>query len=451
MQQQKLRDLATLPVGRLLWQYSLPAVTGMLVMSLYNVMDRIFIGQGVGPDAIAGLAVTFPVLNVTTALGVLVGAGASSRVSILLGEGRHAEAEHTLGNSLTMLIVFATCYMAVFYAFLDPVLRLFGASDATLPYARDLVSTLLPGLFMTNLAFSLNNIMRASGYPARAMMTMVIGAAVNIALDPLFIFGLDMGIRGAAIATDIAMAISAVFVFAHFFRRGSTVRFRRGTFRPDWHVIGTIAAIGAAPSVVNFAAGFINVIINNALRHHGGDTAIGAAGIFTTYASLLTTVVLGICLGMQPIVGYNYGAGNIGRLRRVYLLAVAAATAVSIAGFAGAQLMPRLISRAFTVDSGLIGVTAQALRTSMSLFFVVGFQIVSTTLFQSIGAAAKSVFLSLTRQVLVLIPLLLTLPAAMGLHGVWLSFPLSDLAATIITAAMAAWQLRRFSSLTQNT
>ena len=206
-QSQKLRDLATLPVGRLLWRYSLPAVTGMLVMSLYNVVDRIFIGQGVGPEAIAGLAITFPVINVTTALGVLVGAGASSRVSILLGEGRHADAERTLGNSLTLLVIFATCYMALFYTFLDPVLILFGASDATLPYARDLISALLPGLFMTNLAFSLNNIMRASGYPARAMMTMVIGAAVNIVLDPIFIFGLDMGIRGAAIATELLLNI----------------------------------------------------------------------------------------------------------------------------------------------------------------------------------------------------------------------------------------------------
>lgn len=436
----KLRDLATLPVGRLLWRYSLPAVTGMVVMSLYNVVDRIFIGQGVGPDAIAGLAVTFPVINITTALGVLVGAGASSRVSILLGEGRKAEAERTLGNSLVMLVVFATCYMTAFYMFLDPVLRLFGASDATLPYARALVETLLPGLFLTNLAFSLNNIMRASGYPARAMMTMVIGAVVNVALDPIFIFGLDMGIRGAAIATDIAMGVCAVFVFAHFFRRDSTVRFRRGTFRPDGRTVWQIVAIGAAPSVVNFAASFINIIINKTLLSHGGDAAVGAAGIFTTYASLLTTFVLGICLGMQPIVGYNYGAGQHHRLRRAYGLAVAAATAVSVAGFAGAQLVPEYIARAFTTDAGLIAMTDTALRTAMTAFAVVGFQIVSTTLFQSIGAAGRSVFLSLTRQVLALIPLLLTLPDAMGLRGVWLSFPISDGVATVITAAMV-WHL----------
>ncbi|MDE6498748.1 MAG: MATE family efflux transporter [Muribaculaceae bacterium] len=445
-QSQKLRDLATLPVGRLLWRYSLPAVTGMLVMSLYNVVDRIFIGQGVGPDAIAGLAVTFPVLNITTALGVLVGAGASSRVSIHLGEGRHDLAEHTLGNSLTLLVIFATCYMALFYAFLDPVLRLFGASDATLPYARDLVATLLPGLFMTNLAFSLNNIMRASGYPTRAMMTMVIGAVVNIVLDPIFIFTLDMGIRGAAIATDIAMGVCAVFVFAHFFRRDVTVRFRRGTFGLQWRVVWSIVAIGAAPSLVNFAASFINIIINRTLHSHGGDMAIGAAGIFTTYATLLTSFVLGICLGMQPIIGYNYGARQLHRLRRTYMLAVAASTAVTALGCAGAQLVPQWIARAFTVDASLIAATDTALRTAMAAFVVVGFQIVSTTLFQSIGAAAKSVFLSLTRQVLILIPLLLVLPDALGLRGVWLSFPLSDLVATLITAAMVAWQLRRFSA-----
>ncbi|MDE6453771.1 MAG: MATE family efflux transporter [Muribaculaceae bacterium] len=443
-QSEKLRALATEPVGRLLWRYSLPAVTGMLVMSLYNVVDRIFIGQGVGADAIAGLAVTFPVLNITTALGVLVGAGSSSRVSILLGEGRMADAERTLGNSLTMLVVFAASYMTLFYAFMDPVLRLFGASDVTLPYARALIEALLPGLFMTNLAFSLNNIMRASGYPGRAMMTMVIGAAVNIALDPVFIFGLDMGIRGAAIATDIAMCVSAVFVFAHFFRRDVTLRFRRGTFRPEAAVVGSIVAIGAAPSLVNFAASFINVLINNALLGHGGDIAVGAAGIFTTYATLLTTFVLGICLGMQPIVGYNYGAGQIHRLRRVFGLAVCSATAVCVAGYAGAQLMPHVIARAFTVDAGLIGVTTTGLRTAMGAFPVVGFQIVATTLFQSIGAAGRSVFLSLTRQVLFVIPLLLVLPDAMGLRGVWLSFPLSDVAATLVAGGMTWWQLRRF-------
>ena len=440
-QDQKLRDLATLPVGRLLWRYSLPAVTGMLVMSLYNVVDRIFIGQGVGPEAIAGLAVTFPVINITTALGVLVGAGSSSRVSILLGQGRHAEAERTLGNSLVMLVIFATCYMSLFYWQLDPILRLFGASDATIPYARDLISTLLPGLFMTNLAFSLNNIMRASGYPARAMMTMVIGAVVNVILDPIFIFGLDMGIRGAAIATDIAMAVCAVFVFAHFFRRDVTVRFRRGTFGLSLRVVWPIIAIGAAPSVVNFAASFINIIINKTLLAHGGDMAVGAAGIFTTYTSLLTTFVLGICLGMQPIVGYNFGAGQLHRLRRAYGLAVAAATAVCVAGYLGGMLVPQWIARAFTTDPELIAMTDTALRTAMMAFFFVGFQVVSTTLFQSIGAAAKSVVPSPTRQVIVLIPLLLTLPASMGLRGVWLSFPLSDTAATVITLAMVWWGL----------
>lgn len=442
-----LNELAQAPVGRLLWRYSLPAVTGMLVMSLYNVVDRIFIGQGVGPEAIAGLAVTFPVMNVTTALGVLVGAGASARVSILLGQRRHDEAERTLGNSLTLLVIFATCYMAAFYAFLDPVLRLFGASDATLPYARDFVSYLLPGLFMTNLAFSLNNIMRASGYPALAMATMIIGAVVNAAIAPIFIFVLGWGIKGAAIATDIAMTVCAIFVFAHFLRRGTTLRFRRGTFRLHASTTLPIVAIGAAPSLINFAAGFINIIINKTLLHYGGDMAIGAAGIFTTFAALLTTVVIGICQGMQPIIGYNFGAGRISRLQRTFWLAVTAASVVTTVGFAAAQLMPRAIARAFTTDAELIANTASGLRTAMSMFFVVGFQIIATTLFQSIGAAAKSIFLSLTRQVLFVIPLLLTLPPLLGLRGVWICFPVSDLAATLVTALMVAWQLRRFSHM----
>lgn len=441
----KLDELATAPVGRLLWRYSLPAVTGMLVMSLYNVVDRIFIGQGVGPEAIAGVAISFPVMNVTTALGVLVGAGAAARVSILLGQKRLDEAERTLGNSLTLLVIFATCYMAVFYTFLDPVLRLFGASDATLPYARDFIGYLMPGLFMTNLAFSLNNVMRASGYPAMAMATMIIGAVSNAIIAPVFIFVLGWGIKGAAIATDIAMAVCAAFVFAHFLRQGSTLRFRRGTFGLRAPVVWPIVAIGAAPSLINFASGFINIIINNTLLHHGGDMAIGAAGIFVTFSALLVTVVLGICQGMQPIIGYNYGAGHISRLRRTFTLAVLAGTAVTLLGWAMAQVMPRAIARAFTTDAELIDITGSALRTAMSLFMVVGFQIVATTLFQSIGAAAKSIFLGLTRQVLFIIPLLLTVPRLMGLRGVWLSFPLSDLAATLVTAAMVWWQLGAFS------
>lgn len=442
----KLDELATEPVGRLLWRYSLPAVVGMLVMSLYNVIDRIFIGQGVGAEAITGLAITFPVMNVASALGVLIGAGASARISIMLGANDHRGARLVLGNSLTLIMVIAVTYLTVFAIFLDDILVAFGASEASLPYAHDFMSYLLPGMLMMNLSFSFNNIMRASGYPVRAMVTMFIGAGCNVVLAPIFIFVLGWGIKGAAIATDISMTVSMLFVMGHFMMPGSTLHFTRGIFRLRRKIVIGIVGIGAAPSLVNFASCFINVIINKSLYHYGGDTAIGAAGIFTTYTSLLCMVIVGICQGMQPIIGYNYGAGQLHRLRRTYWLAVAVATAIVSSGASFGLSFPSVIARAFTEDAGLIAATDRALSLSMLAFFFVGFQIVSTTFFQSIGQAGKSIFLSLTRQVLFLIPLLLLLPRCLLLDGVWLSFPASDIIATIVTASMMWWQFRKMNN-----
>jgi len=443
--EEKLKELSTAPVGRLLWQYSLPAVVGMVVMSLYNVIDRIFIGRGVGPDAIAGLAITFPIMNLATALGVLIGAGGSARVSILLGANDLKRAETVLGNSLTLVLINASVYLTVFGVFLDPILRAFGASDASLPYAHDFIAYLLPGLLLMNLTYTFNNFMRASGYPVRAMVTMFIGTGLNLILAPTFIFGLDMGIKGAAIATDISMAVSAVFVFRHFFVPDTVLRFRRGTFRLRWHIVLAIVSIGAAPCLVNVAGSAINVIINKSLYLYGGDPAVAAAGIFTTVTSLVCMVVVGICQGMQPIVGYNYGAGRLDRLRRAFGLAVAVSTGFCVLGFIAGTQCPELIAAAFTTDAELIGVTAAALRTAMVMFWCVGFQIVATNFFQSIGKAGKSIFLSLTRQVIFLIPCLIVLPRYAGLGGIWASFPASDAFATLVTAAMIVVQFRRLS------
>lgn len=442
----KLRDLSDSPVGRLLWKYSLPAVVGMLVMSLYNIIDRIFIGQGVGPEAIAGLAITFPVMNLSAALGVLIGAGGSARLSILLGAKDFNGARRTLCSSLILLLIIVCCYLCCFAIFIDEILIAFGASEVTLPYARDFMIYILPGMFMTNFAFTFNNFMRASGYPVKAMITMLIGAGCNLILAPIFIFYLDMGIKGAAIATDISMMISAYFVLSHFFSSKSTLHFTkdRDLYRLRAKIVLPVLSIGAAPSVVNAAACFINVIINKSLYQYGGDMAVAAAGIFTSYTSLMTMVVVGICQGMQPIIGYNYGAGKIGRLRRTYWLAVAVSTVIVSTGQTIGLLFPDYIGRAFSGDAGLIRETARCLHISLMAFTVVGFQVVSTTLFQSIGKAKASIFLSLTRQVLFLIPLLLVLPPRMGLDGVWTAFPLSDLVATLVTAVMVSWQLTKF-------
>lgn len=442
---QELKDLETRPIGHLLWVYSLPAVVGMVVMSLYNVIDRIFIGRGVGSDAIAGLAITFPVMNLSAAIGVLIGAGAAACISIMLGRKDYRSAELVLGNSIVLTLLNATIYLSIFALFIDEILTAFGASEASLPYARDFMLYILPGMLMMNLSFSFNNIMRASGYPVKAMITMFIGAGANIILAPVFIFGLGWGIKGAAIATDISMGISMLFVMAHFFSAKSTLRFHRGIYRLRWKTITGIIAIGAAPSLVNAAGSAINVILNTSLYRHGGDAAVAAAGIFTTYTSLLTTVVVGLCQGLQPVIGYNYGAGRLDRLKKAFRLSVGAGTAVCTIGFAFGQLFPELIAKAFTIDNTLIAVTANGLKISLIMFWCAGLQIVSTTLFQSIGKAGKSIFLSLTRQVIFLIPLLLILPHFYGLNGVWASFPASDTCATAVTVAMVAWQLRQLN------
>ena len=439
--EERLVELATRPVGRLLWEYSLPAVVGMLVMALYNVVDRIFIGQWVGPDAIAGLAITFPIMNLATAVGVLVGVGSTARISIALGEKNMPLAEQIMGNAMTLTIINAAAYIALFAVFMEPLLHLFGASDTTLPYASAYLMPLLPGLLLTNIAYGFNNIMRASGYPRKAMYTMLVGAAVNVVLDPLFIYVFDWGIAGAAYATDIAMFASAAYVMIHFTRPGVSLTFRRGTFSLRWTIVVSIVSLGAAPALVNAAGCVINAIVNNTLLEYGNDRDIGAAGIMITYTSLLVTVVLGICQGLQPILGYNYGAGKIHRLRRTFFLAVAAASVITTVGGIFGLIFPREVGMAFTDSSELLDATERALSRCLLMFPLVGFQVISTALFQSIGMAGKSIVVSLLRQVIFLIPLLIILPRALGLDGVWYSFPASDLMSTVVTLALILWQL----------
>ncbi len=434
-------------VGKLLWQYSIPAIVGIVVMQLYNIVDRIFIGQGVGSDAIAGLAITFPVMNLSAAVGTLIGAGAAARISIVLGQNDKPKAEQILGNSLVLTLLFGFIYITLFAIFLDDILRLFGASDVTLPYAHDFMAYILPGMLVMNLCFSFNNIMRASGYPTRAMVTMFIGAGLNVILAPIFIFVLEWGIKGAAIATDIAMTVSMLFVMRHFFSKKSELHFKPGIYRLRWHIFTSITAIGAAPFVVNMAGSALNGIVNNLLHEYGGDSAVGAMGILMTYAQLLCMVVIGITQGMQPIIGFNYGARKFNRLKKAYWLSVIAATAVTALGCLGAQFAPHWIARAFTTDPELIEKTSTALRIAMIIFWAVGFQIVSTNYFQSLGLAGKSIFLSLTRQILFLLPLIFILSKIWGLTGIWIAYSVSDVVATLVTGIMMIFQIRKINRI----
>jgi putative MATE family efflux protein len=386
-------------------------------------------------------------MNLSAAIGILVGTGAAARVSILLGMNDKRAAQHVLGLSTVLTIINALIYITLFALYIDPILLSFGASEATLPYARDFMLYILPGMLIMNVMYSLNNVMRASGYPKLAMWTQLIGAGVNLILGPLFIFGFDMGIKGAAIATDLSMSVGLIWVLIHFFNPKSTVHFEPGIYGMDWRMVWGIITIGAAPSVVNFASSAINVIIIKALGHYGGDMAVGAVGIFSTYTGLLCMTVVGICQGAQPIIGYNYGAGNMPRLKRCFNLAAIVSVIITSLGAIPSNFCPEIIARAFTVDQELIDATAYALRLSTWTFWVVGYPIIATVLFQATGMAGKSIFLGLIRQVIYLVPLLLILPNYLQLKGVWLSFPIADIFAFLTTVVMVAYQYRRFSRL----
>ncbi len=444
----RLQELDSAPIGKLLWKYSLPAVVGIVVMSIYNIIDRIFIGQGVGPEAIAGLAITFPVMNVSAAFGVLIGAGASARTSILLGMQAKDKAELVLGNSIVMTLVFGTIYIALFGIFMDPVLRLFGASKVSLPYARDFMLYILPGLLFNNITFTYNNIMRASGYPTKAMITMFIGAGLNVILAPIFIFVLQWGIKGAAIATDISMGVSMLFVLAHFFNKNNEIHFMKGIYGLRKDILLPILAIGAAPCIVNSAGCVINAVINNTVYRYGGDAAVAAIGIFTAITGLVITFVVGVCMGMQPIVGYNYGARRFDRLMRAFWMAASVCTVVTVLGCLACQFFPEAISRMFTSSPALIATSSTTLRLATAMFWVAGFQMVVTNFFQSVGEAGKSIFMSLTRQVLFIIPFLLILPHFWHIDGVWLAFPFADSCSIITAVLLMAWQVKKIRRMT---
>lgn len=426
-------------VSRLLLHYAIPAVIGTMVNALYNIVDRIFIGQGVGSLAISGLTLTFPILLFLQAFGMLIGAGAATRVSIHLGRKVKDLAENVLGNALTLTFVVAVFTIIPSMLFLDSLLVWFGGSEQTIPYAKDYLYIVIPGNLLATLSFSFNAVMRASGYPKKAMVTMMIGAVANVILDPVFIFWLDMGIRGAAMATVISMLFTAVFVMNHFLTKTSLVRFHWKYFKLNPPIIWNILTIGISPFAMQLAGSMVNVVMNNALKKYGGDLAIGACGIMTSVAMLLVMLIIGIAQGMQPIVGYNYGAGLHKRVLDTLKLVIVVSTSITGVGFLACLLFPEVIAKAFTNDPELIGISANALRLTMLAFLPVGSQIAISQFFQSIGIAWKAMFLSLSRQVLFLIPAILFLPFFYDLDGVWLAGPFSDLLAAL-TAWAFLWQ-----------
>ncbi len=446
-------ELGTERIRKLLMQYSVPAIIAMTASSLYNMVDSIFIGQGVGPLAISGLALTFPLMNLSAAFGAMVGVGAATMISMRLGQRDYDTAKQVLGNVVVLNTIIGIAFAVVMLLFLDPVLYFFGASEATLPYAREYMEIILLGNVVTHMYLGLNAVLRAAGHPRKSMYATIITVILNAILDPLFIFGFDWGIRGAAIATILAQIVTLGWQLKILSNRDELLHFRRGIYRLKRKIVENILSIGLSPFLMNLAACFIAIIINKGFKEHGGDLMIGAYGITNRVAFLFVMVVMGLNQGMQPIAGYNYGARQYDRVLRVLRLTLYGATLLSISAFLVGEFAPRVVVRLFTNDEELIALAVTGMRLSFIMFPVVGFQMVATNFFQSLGMASKAIFLSLTRQLLFLLPCLLFLPRLFmnltpweGSWGVWCSLPASDLLSAIVTAILLVRQLRRFNT-----
>jgi putative MATE family efflux protein len=442
--------LETKKISVLVWEYSIPAIIGTLVNSLYNIVDRIFIGQGVGAYAISGLAITFPVTILASSLGMLVGVGAASRISISLGERKKHTAEQILGNSLILILLFNAVIMTLFYVYLDPILLAFGATANTLPYAREYLQIVLIGNAFISLCYSFNNMMRASGYPKKAMITMLIGALLNIILDPVFIFVFDLGIAGVAWATVISMFVGMLFVMHHFIQDSSLIRLRKENIRLNKNIVLAIVSIGLSPFFMQVAASGVAVLLNTSLLKHGGDLAVGAYGILNSMLLIIIMTVVGLNQGTQPIIGYNYGAGNFLRVKDTFFYTVKVATIITSAGFIIGMFFPRQFASAFTGDQELLEIAENGIRLSLIAFPLVGFQVVAGNFFQSIGQAKKAIIQSLSRQIIFLVPGLLIFPALLGLNGVWIAMPVSDFLASLLSLYLLVGQIRIIRNMQEN-
>lgn len=443
-------ELGIRPIGKLLLQYAIPAIIAMTAASLYNMVDSIFIGHGVGPLAISGLAITFPLMNLAAAFGSLVGVGASTLVSVKLGQKDYDTAQRILGNVVTLNLLIGIGFTILTLLFLNPILYFFGASADTLPYARDYMVIILAGNVITHMYFGLNALLRASGHPKKAMMATIVTVLINTLLDPLFIYTFHLGIQGAAIATILAQVISLIWQFKSFTNPKELLHLRRGIYKLNASIVKNTIAIGLSPFLMNLAACFIVIFINKGLKEYDGDLAIGAFGIVNRITFLFIMIVMGLNQGMQPIAGYNFGAQQYHRVNQVLKLTIYGATLVTTSSFLVGELMPELAVSAFTTHEELIQLSATGLRIAVLFHPIIGFQMVTSNFFQSIGMAGKAIFLSLTRQLLMLLPCLIILPQFWGAKGVWWSLPISDLAASLVAGIMLYRQFQQFKRMSHS-
>ena len=440
-------ELGTDKISRLLKQYALPAIIAQTAASLYNMVDSIFIGQGVGPLAISGLAVTFPLMNLSTAFGTLVGAGAAVMLSVLLGQKNYKAANKVLGNVVSLNIIIGLIFMAVALIFIDPILYFFGASENTLPYAKEYIRIILIGNVITHVYFGLNAAMRSSGFPKKAMALTIFTVVFNTILDPIFIFVFDMGIAGAAWATVLAQTVAMGIVLKHFSDKERAFHFEKGIFKLDMRVAKDSLAIGMGPFLMNAAACLVTLFINQQLRDYSGDLGIGAYGICNRLIFMFIMICMGLNQGMQPIAGYNYGAKQYSRVKEVFWMTAKLGTIVTCICFVIGMFFPRLAVGIFTHDEALMDMASHGFRILVIGFPIVGFQMIGTNFFQCLGMVKKSVILSLSRQILFLLPLLYALPLWHGASGVWMSFPISDALSALLTAILLRRLFKKFNRL----
>lgn len=437
-------ELGTKPVGKLLMQYALPAIIAMTASSLYNTVDSIFIGQGVGALAISGLAITFPLMNLAAAFGAAVGVGSSTCISVKLGQKDYAMAERIFGTSVTLNTIIGIAFGLITLLFLDPILVFFGASEQTLPYAREYMEVVLAGNVFSHMFFGMNAILRSAGKPQQAMYATIFTVILNTMLTPVFIWGMGLGIRGAAYATIISQMVALVWQCRIFSNKDEVVHFRKGIYRMQRTIVKNILAIGVSPFAMNVCACVVVIFINTALAEHGGDLAVGAYGIVNKLAFIFIMITMGLNQGMFPIAGYNYGAQQTDRMMRVLKYTIIAAEVVTTSGFLLVNIFPYECARLFTTDTGLIDISVRAIRITMLAFPIVGLQMVITGFFQSIGKVKVSIFLSLSRQLLFLLPLLIILPSIYKVDGVWVSQPISDTISAVVAGGMMFYYMKRF-------
>ena len=436
-------ELGIKPVGQLLTQYALPAIVAMTASSLYNIIDRAMIGQVVGPEAIAGLGITFPLMNLGAAFGAAVGVGASTCISVKLGQRDYKTAENLLGNTVTLNLIVGFLFMAICLLFLNPILRFFGASDATLPYAREFMVVILLGNMVTHMYFGMNAVLRAAGKPRHAMYATLFTVGMNIVLVVAFVWWLRWGIRGAALATITSQSLALCWQMKLFSNQKELLHLKRGIYKLKATLVRNIIAIGISPFLMNATACVVVIFMNNQFVRYGGDMAVGAYSIANSIAMVFFMFVMGMIQGMQPIVGYNYGAEHYDRMFRCLWITIAVATGILLVGWTLSMAFPNEIARIFTTDASLIALAGRGIRLNMLVFFVVGSQAVITNFFQCIGKVKISIFLSLSRQLILLIPMAYVLPFFIGLDGVWYSMALSDFGSFSMTIPVLIWYMKK--------